>query len=171
MIHIHICICVYGLHICEYSLYIFLVYSLHVHVYIHTHTIFSVHVHTCTHITLQLAISYSRRTPQPRDQAPVFCIVGRLLHCRQILYHWTTREAPQRKIVKNSHLGKIFLCFKSIPGEKINSLHNKETYFFSWVVILNPGCTLQLPEARSNYLVFFPDPGCWVWCTEPMILC
>ena len=42
-----------------------------------------------------VAISYSRGSSRPRDWTRVSCTVGSLLDCRQILYYWATREAPQ----------------------------------------------------------------------------
>ena len=42
-----------------------------------------------------LAISFSRGSSWPRDQIHVSNIAGSLLHYRQILYHWATREAQK----------------------------------------------------------------------------
>ena len=50
----------------------------------------SVHEISQARILEWVPISYSRGSPQPRDQTCVSCIG------RQILYHWATREAPCR---------------------------------------------------------------------------
>ena len=51
-----------------------------------------------------VALSFSRGSSQPRDGTCVSCIGG------QILYHWATQEAPERR---NLSWGAHFLCILS----------------------------------------------------------
>ena len=51
-----------------------------------------------------VAISFSWRSFWPRDWTWIFCFVGGLLHCRQTLYNWATREAWITPSYLGSHL-------------------------------------------------------------------
>ena len=62
-------------------------------------SISSVHGILQVRILEWVAIPFSRRSSQPRDQTPVFCID------RQIIFHWATWEAPvqfSRSVVSDS---------------------------------------------------------------------
>ena len=81
----------------------------------------SIHGISQARILEWVAISFSRGSFRPRDQTQVFWIAGSLLHCRQILYWLTSREAhctPQdhsndaeRKgyVSRSSKQGKVLL--------------------------------------------------------------
>ena len=62
-------------------------------------SIFSVHGILQVRILEWVAVSFSRRSSQPRDRTPIFCIG------RQIIFHWATWEAPvqfSRSVVSDS---------------------------------------------------------------------
>ena len=71
----------------------------------------SVHEIFQARILEQVAISYSRRSSQPRDQTHVICV---LCIGRWILYHWATWEAPKEgyiAITKDKHYPWLLKCY------------------------------------------------------------
>ena len=81
-----------------------------------------------------VAFSFSRGSSWPRNWTCVFCIVRGLLHWRQIVYRWPTREAPKSTLaLSNRHL----ICFFLFIHETFMWLSQKASFLlllgFSWV--------------------------------------
>ena len=59
----------------------------------------SVHGISQARILEWVAIFFPSGFSQPRDQTSVLGVANRLLHCRQILYHWATRRAEIMSLI------------------------------------------------------------------------
>ena len=111
---------------------------------------FSVHGILQARILKWVAISSSSGSSWPRDRTCISC----LLHCRQILYHWATRDS-QLPIC----LSLYFINWKSAVFQRIwyPFLFTQYTYYFKK---LSPLC-LILGGIWFHYMIFFMGFGDW----------
>ena len=107
------------------------------------------------------AISFSRESSQPRDWTSLSCIG------RQILYCWTTREAPELVIIWALYLllppdicgwpeGTVFLA---VPQVRRHSLRSRDLSKILW------------PQWILRLLLESRPPKCHMWSCGSMLPC
>ena len=90
-----------------------------------------------------VAIPFSRGSSWPRDQTHVSGIVGSLLYCRWILYHWATKDSPSPQRLMQIRLSLQYVPFptplpphpKECPVD-ILTIQSKSSWAQPWVTLL-----------------------------------
>ena len=112
----------------------------------------------------------SKGSSQPRSQTQVSRIAGRL-HCRQILYHWATREAPRppHPFLSLLDLIGVQCYFIAVLDCNFLMIYDFEYFWYAdllCVSFLWPGVQIYTPLMR----LFVPDI-LYIWSTILYHIC
>ena len=117
----------------------------------------SVHGISQARILEWVAIFFPRGFSQPRDQTSVLGIANRLLHCRQILYHWATRRAEIMSLILSTFW---YFCNFFVMSTLYFPLAVSSSIFYYPYITLRALSNSTLKKWRLELTILRTQVGC-----------